>query len=220
MLVECYAVLRRKSSVERVMPWPHWVGALPTAEEAHGFVPAATPEHPFRRGEFWRAIRLTRETDILELGTVMAEICLYASDATDEPADVLSALADVETVVVGGGIELIVDDELVSTPGCCAGLETWREWIAFVDGGMHAPWCGHDPETAFSRLPTGEIVVARAGRQAVLDRDVLRSALAVVERELGGFASNLQRWLANVAPHLMPRLATKLASDLSLGELR
>jgi len=195
MLVECYAVLLRKSSVGRAMPWPHWVGALPTEEEAHGFVPTATLDHPYRRNEFWRAIRLTSETDVLELGTVMAEICLYAADyaadATTETADILSALGDLETVVVGGGIELVVDDDVVSTPGCCAGLETWREWIAFVDGGMHAPWCGHDPDTDFERLPTGEIVVARAGREAVVERDVLRSALAVVERELDVFASNL-----------------------------
>ncbi|WP_156313234.1 hypothetical protein [Micromonospora sp. HK10] len=29
------------------------------------------------------------------------------------------------------------------TPGCCAGLEDWREWTSVLDGGQ--PWLGHDP---------------------------------------------------------------------------
>ncbi|MFE9207615.1 hypothetical protein [Micromonospora sp. NPDC007230] len=87
-------------------------------------------------------------------------------------------------------------------PGCCAGLEEWREWTQVISGG--SPWLGHDPG------PEAEVVDdnlrvwqdggpnRHRGRWAGLHVDMPRSALPELlvraQRDLAGFLTALTGW--------------------------
>ncbi|WP_394620507.1 hypothetical protein JNUCC0626_15785 [Lentzea sp. JNUCC 0626] len=56
-----------------------------------------------------------------------------------------AGLLEKKCLVVAGGLR--VRDTATGAqvvPGCCAGLEGWREWLSLVDG--EQPWLGHSPD--------------------------------------------------------------------------
>jgi hypothetical protein len=82
-----------------------------------------------------------------EVGTIIAQTILYnrIEISTDVPA-LLERIVRSENLVLPGGIRAIDDEsQLTIEPGCCCGLETWREWLNFAEGG-NSPWLGHDPD--------------------------------------------------------------------------
>lgn len=212
----------RSHSVDRALPWPHWIGALPSDESRPEFAPPSSPTHPFRRGEFLRTMALTGEMDPLEIGTAMAAIALYGAPADEQEAEPASAsaivqgLLDQEGVIVGGGIEITIDGAIVVTPECCAGLERWREWIGFADGGAE-PWAGHSPDPYIERLASGMIALGYSSQKAIhVAPEALRAALARVEDEVAAFTVALQAWANSLVPELAAALGEKLAGDLAL----
>ncbi|WP_238009729.1 hypothetical protein KZZ52_08635 [Dactylosporangium sp. AC04546] len=56
----------------------------------------------------------------------------------------VETLAEADMLIVHGGLRL-ADRRTgaVVVPGCCGGLEDWRDWLEILDGG--SPWLGHDP---------------------------------------------------------------------------
>lgn len=217
--VLCRAVIVRSHGVETALPWPHWVGALPSDEARPDFAPPASTSHPFRRGEFDRAIALHGALDPLEVGTLVAAICLYQID-TEEPwtgaEDLLSRLLEHEAIIVAGGVEVEVDGVVVLTPQCCAGLEQWPEWTAFVAGGP-PPWGGHGPDPHIALAPDGRVELGYVGGELTrVELSALRAALLTLERDLAGFAERLREWAEGVAPSLAAGLVERLCDDLAL----
>ncbi|WP_143140942.1 hypothetical protein [Nannocystis exedens] len=201
-------------------PWPHWIGALPTEERRADFVAPSTSIHPYRRGEFLRTIALTGALDRLEVGTVMAAIASFGRAGDDEVeasavAEVRRIL-DLDQVTVGGGIEVTVEGVVVVTPQCCAGLEQWREWLAFLDGGPE-PWGGHDPMLRVTRTASGSIAFGyEDSAECLVAPERLRAALGAVEAELAAFAGLLAGWAEVHVPGLAEALVDKLGRDLAL----
>jgi len=120
-------------------------------------------------------------------------------------ADLVDALLAEELLIVTGGLR--IEDTgtgMVVVPGCCAGLEGWREWALVLDGGV--PWLGHDPG------PEVEVVGEAlrvwqdggpdrqrghwAGRHVDLPRSALPQLLRAVQRDLVGFLDALAGWAA------------------------
>lgn len=50
---------------------------------------------------------------------------------------------DEQESIVTGGLLFRVDDKVIE-PGCCCGLEQWREVVNHLRQGRR-PWLGHDP---------------------------------------------------------------------------
>ncbi|MDI1436398.1 hypothetical protein [Polyangium sorediatum] len=218
----CHAVVVRSHGVGEVLPWPHWRGALFSEEARADFVPPSSPTHPYRREEGLRTITLTGAMDPLEVGTVMAAIALYGLGSDDERGDtaevVAQRLLSEEKVVVAGGLEITCGGALVLAPECCTGLENWREWITFAEGGP-PPWGGHDPTPYITRLDGGSLALGyHEKKEAAIEvaPAVLRAALAEVEAEVAGFAALLERWAETHVPAMAAALVDKLARDLSL----
>ncbi|MEU5726138.1 hypothetical protein [Micromonospora sp. NPDC047738] len=117
--------------------------------------------------------------------------------------EVMDALLAQEFLIVAGGLQVRdTATGMAVVPGCCAGLEEWREWTQVISGG--SPWLGHDPG------PEAEVVGdnlrvwqdggpnRHRGRWAGLHVDMPRSALPELlvraQRDLAGFLTALTGW--------------------------
>lgn len=119
-------------------------------------------------------------------------------------------------LIATGGVEVEFDGALVFWPQCCAGLEHWREWIDFAEGGA-APWGGHGQEPVIERLPSGKLRIGlEGGACAEVEAEALREALRVLEREMAGFAACVARWADEVAPERAEALVGKMVGDFAL----
>ena len=217
-------VVVRSHDVSLAFPWPHWVGALPSEEPAP---PTKSESHPFRAGEFYRAMHLHGAMDDLEVGTVVAALCTYnrfgyldseKAEVSDSPEVILREVVGSDGFVVGGGLEVCRTTDVVLTPSCCCGLETWREWIAFAEGGP-APWSGHDPDPYIERLPSGLLAIGYAAdRENALQTSPseLREALRLAELDLCGFLHLLERWASVTAPSTASAFANAFGQAMNV----
>ncbi|MFR9775086.1 hypothetical protein ACL02O_03385 [Micromonospora sp. MS34] len=111
---------------------------------------------------------------------------------------VVDALLGEDPLLAAGGLRL--EDSATGaslSPGCCAGLEDWREWTSALDGG--APWLGHDPRPEIEMR--GELLRAwqhggprRHGPYVDLTRAGLAELLASAQADLVGFLDRLDHW--------------------------
>ena len=126
-----------------------------------------------------------------DVSAVLADIAEYNGD------DGLRGLIGQECLIMAGG--LLVRDTttgVVIEPGCCCGLEDWRDWQDLLDGG--AVWLGHSPD------PKLDVVdgIARMwpdedhtdGPACELPLAELPGHLARVRGELMGFLELVRRW--------------------------
>ncbi|MEV0549081.1 hypothetical protein [Nocardia salmonicida] len=136
-----------------------------------------------------------------------AEVGLFVSGLTlglevAEPGgreDVVANLLAAETLFQPGGLRLTdTITGAVVVPGCCAGLEDWREWAEVLTGS--SPWLGHDP-TPEVEIGANELRVwqdsganRRAAESVVVARSLLPDLLNEVHRDLVGFLSRVQVW--------------------------
>ncbi|MEU3641839.1 hypothetical protein AB0E59_00565 [Lentzea sp. NPDC034063] len=131
-----------------------------------------------------------------EVGAVLAAIADYNSGEEDEPAP-LHGLLEADGVIMAGG--LVVRDAgsgVAIEPGCCTGLEDWREWRNLADGG--ALWNGHSPGVA---VEFGDDAVRMWHHPAPVDGPVcviplvdLTAHLEGVRRDLLGFLERVREW--------------------------
>jgi hypothetical protein len=106
-----------------------------------------------------RLLALSGQMSLLEVGTAMAVLTSYNHDDSDGSAPDTEAgirriqnLLGVDLVTAPGGI-LLQDTTtgVVIAPGCCFGLENWRDWLDLING--EELWLGHGtaPRTSNTR---------------------------------------------------------------------
>ena len=98
--------------------------------------------------------------------------------------------------IQGGLVATDTDTGVVVVPGCCAGLESWREWWWIVEDGSQ-PELGHDPTPVIE--PVGDLLRVWQDedvRDAHVDipRAALPGLLSDVERDLKAFLGPLRAW--------------------------
>jgi hypothetical protein len=170
-----------------------------------------------------------------ELGTAVMGIANYndigpdpdPDPAQDDPprsADPLESflhgLLTRDDVLAAGGLR-VTDSSLGITflPGCCNGLEEWRDWREVVDGSGQASF-GHDPAPFAECLgDTVRLTVdAEQSDSPVIELSVaqLRHLLAGAEDDLTNFLSLAADWVSQCLPdHAIPVTAA-LARALDL----
>lgn len=156
---------------------------------AHHLVKFADwPTGPYSDGDVVLSGRMSRE----DVGTALAAMAQSTNGQkveADGPS-MLGLLLTEEKLSAGGG--LVVRDPETGVeiePGCCLGLETWRDWQYLLDG--RTPWLGHEPwpevrfEDGVARLwPDSKHTDGPACTIPIAELPV---HLAVVQQDLLGF---------------------------------
>ncbi|MFJ6021801.1 hypothetical protein ACIQFP_20855 [Nocardiopsis alba] len=144
---------------------------------------------PVLEVDHWRFLPLSGDLSPTELETFLTTWAEY-NDAEDP-----RGLLDQEMTLFPGGLRVIRASGASVNPGCCCGLEDWREWSNLLDR-THV-WMGHDPGVV-QEFVGDKVRFSQEGRELRIDlplRDLpglltrvhedLRDLLTLVERERG-----------------------------------
>lgn len=148
----------------------------------------------------------------------------HGCDDVDPGTDPVAAFLASERDNPGapGGLRVSAGD-LVINPGCCSGLEEWREWLDVLDG--EEIWLGHSPDVvmeqrgAVVRIRADDDLVERrrTGPYVDLPRDALPDLLQGVRRDLLGFLDALGSWARATVPAHADRLVDAVDRRLAIS---
>lgn len=153
-----------------------------------------------------------------EIGSIILTACLYNQVEVHQSAiETLSAFL-AEEFVLPGGLQFSDDEQVKVVPGCCAGLEDWREWLDVPNG--KTIWAGHDPSPGVEFVD-GNIRVWRDEKADGVDFidfgvDEMCGLLEKVESDLKGFVFRLGKWADFVAPSLQKKIAEHFAKNMHI----
>ncbi|MFJ6465723.1 hypothetical protein ACIQM0_32645 [Streptomyces sp. NPDC091387] len=153
----------------------------------------------------------------------------FATDPDDsgrvpDAAERVRRLIACDRVVASGGLRVRdAATGVTVNPGCCCGLEDWREWLRLLDG--DPVYLGHDPtpraeaDGQVIRLwPDGGDGTERPEAQPVrLPVSELPGVLRSVRTDLRGFLALAARWADRYVPSQAGELMAKLDADLEIG---
>ncbi|ROQ78011.1 hypothetical protein OG322_38245 [Streptomyces sp. NBC_01260] len=174
-----------------------------------------------------RLLALSGRMSPPEVGTAMAVLTSCGHDDADDSAPDSEAgvrrvqdLLGVDLVIAPGGI-LLRDTaaDVAIAPGCCFGLENWRDWLGLMAG--EEIWLGHGTAThiehleSLVRLWPDTAPPARAPIELPLAE--LPDLLQSVHDKLNGFLDLAGQWAARYALASAPALIAKLDEDLDIG---
>jgi hypothetical protein len=188
---------------------------------------ADCPFWPVEPGEFYLAVPRTPT-----LGQVGALAwALVARGVTDADGEVVAsdAVGVVEVFLAGdadefhapGGLR-VAGGGVVVEPGCCFGLEEWRDWLDVLDG--QVVWLGHSPDVQVQQLgPVVRVWRDEAlvdpkftGAHVDVPRDALPGLLRDVRLDLTGFLDALGTWARHVVPDQADRFITTVDHRLRI----
>jgi hypothetical protein len=177
-----------------VLPELHPVVAAPWFE--------GTPPWPWPIAdrEAYVLIRLSGGMTGAEVGSILAQLVAYNQVAAEPTVEeLLSGAIAADGLLLPGGLQATAGARKIS-PGCCCGLEGWREWGTCLESGQ-SPWLGHDPAPRIEWAGALVRVWSDGGLDPVADafaiefeRDQFVAELGYVERALQGFLRLVADW--------------------------
>ncbi|MEU3448758.1 hypothetical protein AB0H29_16265 [Streptomyces thermolilacinus] len=198
----------------------------------HPVLEAAAPDGfalwPVAHVEPYAFLRLSGELTPHEVGTALMSVAAYNDPAAapGRPADPLGSflhgLLTAEDAQAPGGMR-VTDSSTgaVFLPGCCNGLEEWRDWYEVLDGDGSACF-GHDPDAYAERIGGTVRLAADTGRSdgPVIEVPVseLRRLLEGAERDLAAFLALADGWTSRYLPGHAAPVRTALAHALGMPE--
>ncbi|WP_329343815.1 hypothetical protein OG866_44405 [Streptomyces sp. NBC_00663] len=171
-------------------------------------------------------LTLSSRLSVREIGTAMAVLTSYnKSDDEARPSDPqdsmeqVSQLLTTDQVIAPGGIRIQdTSTGMTAPPGCCFGLENWRDWLEFMNG--EEPWLGHDPTPRIEHTGTTVQLWLDAkhpnGVPIELSLPRLPELLGSVQADLIAFLASVGEWATRYAPPLADALVAKLDEDLTI----
>jgi hypothetical protein len=148
-------------------------------------------------------VRLWRETEPDAVALVVGTLATWGREKTEWSVEALDR--DFPCAVPGGFAA--VDQEKLIAPGCCCGLETWKDWLSVLSS-THSPWMGHDPSPFVEVLADRVSVWAdgglggksRGGSPIVFSWREFESAVRQAATDLSEFEEPLRKWLSSCTP--------------------
>ncbi|MEU9129960.1 hypothetical protein AB0D08_17930 [Kitasatospora sp. NPDC048540] len=185
---------------------------------------------PIAEIEQFGFLPLSGELSPAEVGTAVMRIAGCNDidpdgDRPPRPPDALGSflhgLLTFDDLFAAGGLR--VTDEstgVVFLPGCCDGLEDWRDWHTFVDEGGLLGF-GHDPVSPVTERFGHAVrltVNAEQNDSPVIELSVteLRRLLAGAERDLAEFLALAADWARRYLPDHYGPVTAALARVLDL----
>ncbi|WP_327187481.1 hypothetical protein [Streptomyces sp. NBC_01334] len=176
-------------------------------------------------------LRLSGELSPAEVGAVVMRIADYNEVDSDDdhiprPANALGSylrglLTLEDDIVAPGGLRVIDTSTSVTfLPGCCDGLESWRDWHRFADDGNPLGF-GHDPVSPLAERFGGIVRLTVNAEQRdspviTLPITELHHLLAGAERDLADFLALAADWASGHLPDYCAPVTTALARVLDL----
>ncbi|MEV4173001.1 hypothetical protein [Nonomuraea sp. NPDC049709] len=159
-----------------------------------------------------------------EVGAAMAVIFRYHDIPTEPVADLHHLLdrhlTEAEALTVPGGLR--VRDTTTGAeiqPGCCCGLEDWREWRNVLR--EEDVWLGHSPGTDLEHVAGAVRLRQENGPSSPvlveIRLDDLPALLATVHLQLRGFLGLVHDWAAETTSRAAARLVTVLDENLEIS---
>jgi hypothetical protein len=145
-------------------------------------------------------VRLSGEMTGAEGGSVMAQLVTYNQIEAEPTVEglLLGAIA-AESLLLPGGVQASIGEREIN-PGCCCGLEEWREWRECLDTAQ-SPWMGHDPAPRIEWAGQAVQVWSDGGLGPTTDAFAIEfeqgrfaAELDRVERDLRGFLAVIADW--------------------------
>ncbi|MFF3686565.1 hypothetical protein [Streptomyces sp. NPDC002187] len=175
----------------------------------------------------YRFLALSGRLSPKEIGTAMASLAVYSSEDSDRATDsvgLVRQLIEAECVTGLGGVRLRdTETGVVVAPGCCCGLEDWRDWLDIMDGGE--PWLGDWPAPRVEH--SGPVVqlwpadgrsgLCTAPQAIEIPLVTLPDVLQTVRNDLSGFLVVVRQWADRYAPALARDLIAKLDEGLAIS---
>jgi len=185
---------------------------------------------PVAECERFAFLPLGGELSPAEVGTAMMRIidCNDIDPDGDRPprpadplASFLHGLLTFEHLYAAGGLRVVDQSTGIAfLPGCCDGLEDWRDWHGLVERGGLLGF-GHEPVSPLAERfgDTVRLTVnAEESGSPVIELSVaeLRRLLAGVERDLGNFLALAADWCRRQLPEHADPVVAALARMLDL----
>ncbi|MEV7346635.1 hypothetical protein [Streptomyces sp. NPDC093544] len=142
---------------------------------------------------------------------------------TDPLGTFLHGLLTMPDLFAAGGFRVSdnATDTVFVEPGCCNGLETWRDWLEVLDG-TGCSFFGHDPSSVAERL--GDIVRLTLDAHGTdgspvieLSVDQIRVLVADAQQDLQDFLSLAGTWAEQHLPAHAAAVTAALARALDLA---
>jgi hypothetical protein len=171
-------------------------------------------------------LALSGQLSVRELGTAMAVLTNYnGSDSEvrarglEDSTEQVSQLLATDQIIAPGGIRIRdTSTGVTAAPGCCFGLENWRDWLGCMNG--EEPWLGHGPtpraEHNGATVRLWPDVDHRDGLPIELPLVRLPELLGSVQAQLIAFLASVGKWATRYAPPLADALVAKLDEDLAV----
>ncbi|MBB5081882.1 hypothetical protein HNR40_007377 [Nonomuraea endophytica] len=183
---------------------------------------------PVAEVESYGYLPLNGQLSPAEVGTAVMRIadCNNVDPTADEPprpADPLEAslhgLLTMEDLFASGGLRVTdTSTGVIVLPGCCSGLEEWRDWFLAIDGAVVS--FGHDPAPGVERIDdTVRLTVdTEQNNSPSIEMNVadLRQLLAGAEKDLTDFLDLASDWATSHLPDHAGAVATAIARALDL----
>ncbi len=147
-----------------------------------------------------RWIELGPETALEDVARIVAVIVAYGQVLPETAREAAQLIADGACKAAPGGLVARADGSEV-VPGCCCGLEGWRDWYRVKPGGQ-SPWLGHDPSPYIECRAEAAVLwpdEPDTPRKAPLQPLVATypefdAALARASERFTGFLDRLEEW--------------------------
>ncbi|MCA2189925.1 hypothetical protein [Nonomuraea cavernae] len=173
-------------------------------------------------------LALSGQMSPAEVGTAMAIIFCYGEIPTAPINDLHHLLdrhlADAEALLAPGGLR--VRDTATKAeirPGCCCGLENWREWRNLLH--KKGIWLGHDPNTDLEYIAGAVRLRQESGPgsppspryEVEVQLDDLPALLTAVHLRLQGFLGLVRQWAGETSPRAADRLIAILDENFEIN---
>ncbi|MEU1370564.1 hypothetical protein ABZ454_31100 [Streptomyces sp. NPDC005803] len=184
---------------------------------------------PVGEHESYGYLVLSGELTPAEVGTAVMQIAdcndfepeeEHGPCPTDPLGTFLHGLLTMADLFAVGGFRVTdnATDTVFVEPGCCNGLETWRDWLEVLNG-TGCSYFGHDPSSVAERL--GDIVrltLDAHGTDPVIELSVdqIRTLVTGAQQDLQDFLSVAGIWAEQHLPAHAAAVTAALARALDL----